>query len=216
MLWRKRQRLLKVFEPHTPRNAAQGWALHATRRRRIHEAEARALDHLRYWLGTVSATLAAVAGTSAFAAWQSNTESLVAGVGTVVVGVGAAVLGSALTFLDFGGRAEAHRRAATHYKNVLRKFEEVSGSRSDPGGALDDKHLETLSKLLAEADETAPVVPLRRGNNAEKQPFCFVKNAKELTPNRSPECGEHTARSESVRDARQNVPDEAGPSDDQA
>jgi len=190
MLWRERRKPIKVFEPDTSQQTAQGWALHTTRRRRIHEAEARVLDLLRYWLGTVSATLAAVAGTSAFAAWQSNTESIVAGVGTAVVGVGAAVLGSALTFLDFGGRAEVHRRAATRYKDILREFEEDCGLRPDPAGAIDKEHLDTLRKLLAEADEAAPVVPLRRGNNAEKQPFCFVRTAKELAPNRSPECGE--------------------------
>jgi hypothetical protein len=51
---------LNVFEPADRREAVEGWALHATRRRIIHEDEARRLDRLRYWLGGLSTALAAV------------------------------------------------------------------------------------------------------------------------------------------------------------
>jgi hypothetical protein len=177
------QEPLKVFEPENLEEAVQGWALHATRRRKIHEVEARHLDRLRYYLGTFSACLAAVAGTSAFAAWESNRESVAAGVVTAAVGIGAAILGSVLTFLDLGGRAEAHRRAATAYKNVLREFEEASGSRKEGQRALDLEAAQKLKTLLADADVTAPVVPVRRGEKVEREPFRFVRTADALTPN---------------------------------
>jgi hypothetical protein len=35
---------LKVFEPEDARSTLQGWTLHATRRRLIHEHEGRLLD----------------------------------------------------------------------------------------------------------------------------------------------------------------------------
>jgi hypothetical protein len=85
---------LTVFEPKNAREAVQDWALHATRRRKIHEAEARRLDRLRCWLGTLAACLAAAAGTSAFAAWESGRDSTAAGVATAIIGIGAAILGS--------------------------------------------------------------------------------------------------------------------------
>jgi hypothetical protein len=143
--------------------------------------------------------LAAVAGTSAFAAWQSNSESIAAGVGTVVVGAGAAVLGSALTFLDLGGRAEGHRRTAAAYKTVLRGFEEACGSRPNRGAALNGEVLRKLKTLLSEADGTAPVVPVRRGEKAERQRFCFVGAAAELTPNPSPKCDADASKAEDHR-----------------
>jgi hypothetical protein len=184
---------LRVFEPKDPHEAVQGWALHATRRRKIHEAEARHLDRFRYTVGTLATCLAAVAGTSAFAAWQSNSKSLAAGIATAIVGIGAAVLGSVMTFLDLGGRAEAHRRAASNYKNVLREFEEASGSRSNSNPNLHAELLPKLKTLLAEADGTAPTVPEARGRKIEQEPFSFVRTAEELTPNpsRTPDVSGH-------------------------
>jgi hypothetical protein len=91
---------LRVFEPESPREAVEGWALHATRRRMIHEQESRRLQHWHYALGTISACLAAVAGTSAFAAWQTGTKSIGAAVATACVGIGAAIIANALTFIS--------------------------------------------------------------------------------------------------------------------
>jgi hypothetical protein len=174
---------LNVFEPKDPQEVVQGWALHATRRRKIHEAEARSLDRLRYWLGTSSACLSAITGTSAFAAWESDRHSVAAGVATAVLGIGAAILGSILTFLDPGGRAEAHRRSAVAYKNVLREFEVASGSRLGGEGAVGKDDVQLLKRLLSEADAVAPVVPVGRAGAIEREPFRFVPTAGELAPN---------------------------------
>jgi hypothetical protein len=175
--------LLRVFEPDDPREAGQGWALHATRRRVIHEAEARHLDRWRYVLGIASTCLAAVAGTSAFAAWQSDTDNTAAAVVTAVVGIGAAILASILTFLDLGARAEANRRAASAYKGVLRDYEEAWSLRKEGQRALDPAALGALKRALAEADAAAPTVPVRRGAAVEGAPFDFVGTADELAPN---------------------------------
>jgi hypothetical protein len=180
-----RREPLKVFEPKDAHEAVQGWALHTTRRRKIHEAEARHLDRLRYYLGTLATCLAAVAGTSAFAGWQSGSKSIAAGVATAIVGIGAAVLGSVMTFLDLGGRAEAHRRAASAYKSIMREFEEASASRSDRNRSYDAEVLGRLKTLLSDADRAAPTVPAKRGETVEREPFSFVETADELTPNPS-------------------------------
>jgi hypothetical protein len=172
---------LVVFEPANGREAFEGWALHATRRRKIHEEEARRLDRLRYSLGMLSTALAAIAGTSAFAAWQSETDSVAAAIATAAVGIGAAVLANMLAFLDLGARAEAHRRTAAAYKRILRDFEEASAWRKKEDAAGPEKEtLGTLKVVLAEADASAPVVPARRGNKIERLPFSFVETAEEL------------------------------------
>jgi hypothetical protein len=177
---------INVFEPDDAREAAEGWALHTTRRRTIHEAEARRLDRLRQYLGTLAAILAALAGTSAFAAWESNRASVALGVVTALVGIGAAILGSVLTFLDLGARAEAHRRAAAAYKDVLREFEDACGTRPNSNAPPDREALRKLKELMHAADKAAPVVPYRLARKVEQQPFRFVGTADELSPNRPP------------------------------
>jgi hypothetical protein len=175
---------LSVFEPADRRETVQGWALHATRRRIIHEGEARRLDQLHNWAGVLSASLAAAAGTSAFAAWETGSKSLAAAIATAVVGIGAAVLGNVVTFLNFGARAESHRNAAAAYKNVLREFEEACGNSHDTKNELGPDTLATLKRLLADADTAAPTVPARRGEQIEQRPFRFVRKAEDLS--RSP------------------------------
>ena len=175
---------LNVFEPADRREAVEGWALHATRRRIIHEQEARRLDRLRYWLGGLSTALAAIAGTSTFAAWQSGSKNLAAAIITAAIGIGAAVVGNVVAFLDLGGRAEAHRHAAVAYKRILREFEEATGNSGEEKRELDSKTLSSLKSLLAEADRTAPTVPAGRGASIERRPFRFVRKAEDLANGR--------------------------------
>jgi hypothetical protein len=191
MSQRSDEQLLKVFEPRDSHETVRAWALHTTRRRMIHEQEARRLDWFRWVLGTVATCLAAAAGTSAFAAWQSPDPSTGAAVTTAVIGVGAAVLGSIMTFLDLGGRAEAHRRTASDYKRVMRVFEEASGSTAEASGstATSEQLVSGLMPLLADADRHAPTVPLKRAQKVEQRSFCFVSTANELAPNPCKEKG---------------------------
>jgi mannose-6-phosphate isomerase-like protein (cupin superfamily) len=170
MPWRRDQRPLNVFVPANPVETVRGWALHSTRRRVIHEAEARHLDRLRLWVGTLAVALSALAGTSAFAAWQGDKERPTLALVTVCVGILAAVLASAVTFLDFGTRAAAHRKAAAAYKAVIRDLE-----ARVPGAPL-----EPLKAQLAAVDEAAPTVPLKRGEDVEGRPVRFVASAAQL------------------------------------
>src|SRR6266851_3776217 len=99
MRWpgRKPPQLSWVFTPESSDETADGWALHATRRRKIHENEARFLDQWRYRFGALATAFAAIAGTSAFAAWQTASSTSTAwAVVTAIVGIGAAVLANAL------------------------------------------------------------------------------------------------------------------------
>jgi len=175
---------VRVFEPKDPREAVQGWALHATRRRRLHEHEARRLDRLRGWLGTTTTCLGAITGTSAFAAWQSSRDDLLLGAATAALGIAAAVLGSVLTFLDPGGRAEAHRHAAVAYKGILREFEAASAARPEGRGPIDLDVIQAMKALLAQTDAAAPVVPMGRAERLERSPFLFVETAEELATSR--------------------------------
>jgi hypothetical protein len=170
-----------VFTPESSGETAEGWALHATRRRKIHENEARLLDRWRYWFGSLAAAFAAVAGTSAFAAWQTDSsKSTVWAVVTAIVGIGAAVLANALAFLDFGGRAEAHRRAAVAYKDILRDFEEAFGLNENGSPSIDQTTLSELKSQLSEVDRAAPTVPVKRGSKIEQQDYDFATTAMEL------------------------------------
>jgi hypothetical protein len=173
---------LKVFTPQSRGETAEGWVLHATRRRRIHEEEARTLDRRRYIWGTLDAALAAVAGTSAFAAWKTSNNTLIA-VGAAILGILAAVLASALTFLDMGGRAETHQHAAIAYKEILREFEEAFGNGSQ---SIDSKTLSNLKSRLSKVDRTAPTVPVNRGSKIEQRDYCFVTKAQDLAAGACP------------------------------
>ena len=172
--------VLRVFEPSDPAEAAEGWTLHAARRRAIHELTARSLDRWRLTLGTAAAVLAAVAGTAAFAGWQAEDESLVAGVVTAAIGIASAVLANALAFLDLGGRAEAHRRSAARYKSALRGLELAAATGRGGGGDEGRAALERMRATLDQIDAEAPVVPLRRAHEIESRPFAFVATAEEL------------------------------------
>jgi hypothetical protein len=177
------QTKLPVFEPKDRAEVVEGWALHATRRRKTHEEQSRRLDRWHYVLGTIGAALVAAVGTSAFAGWQTHTRSIAAAVVTAAVGVAAAILANTLTFLNLGARAEAHRRAATAYKKVLREFEGTIGSRQADGEKLSDGDLTSLKALLDDADGGAPIVPETLGHDVDTQPFWFAPTADELAPN---------------------------------
>jgi mannose-6-phosphate isomerase-like protein (cupin superfamily) len=122
-----------------------------------------------------------VAGTSAFAAWQTDSsKSTVWAVVTASVGIGAAVLANALAFLDFGGRAEAHRWAAVAYKDILRDFEEAFGLNENGSPSIDPATLSKLKSQLSEVDRAAPTVPMKRGSKIEQEDYDFATTAVEL------------------------------------
>src|SRR5215831_10678127 len=87
-----------VFEPGDPNELLRGWLLHAHKGRDRHDLAARRCDQRRYLLGIPATVVAAIVGTSTFAALQASPERLL----QLVVGVLAiiaAILTSLQTFL---------------------------------------------------------------------------------------------------------------------
>lgn len=189
---------MKIFEPRDEEEARRGWLLHTRRRREIHELESRRLDGLRLTVGAVAAILAAVAGSAALAGWQSETKNTALGVVASAIGLIAAATAAAVSFLDFGGRAEAHRRTAAAYKDILRSFELWSAQRSNGHGQPVD--LADLKAKLAEVDAAAPAVPKRLGAQIENRPFEWVPTADLLSSTPAPPAGqfEEATSTESV------------------
>jgi hypothetical protein len=79
--------------------------------RLIHEDAARRIQTLPYDLGGPAVIIAALAGSSAVAAWGSGSPSRGLAVLSAFIAVRATALTAVLTFLDPGGRAERHRGA---------------------------------------------------------------------------------------------------------
>lgn len=171
---------MKIFEPLNDDEARRGWLIHTSRRRRIHELESRRLDRLRIGAGTIAAVLAAVAGSAALAGWQSKTSNAALAILASAVGLIAAAMSAAVTFLDFGGRAEAHRRSAAAYKDILRSFELWCAQRAESNGAA-AFDLTELKAKLAEVDAAAPTVPRNLAAQIETEPFEWVPRADELS-----------------------------------
>lgn len=175
---------MKIFEPVNDDEARKGWLVHTCRRRIIHEQESRRLDTLRLVGGATAAVLAAVAGSAALAGWQSESKNVALGVLASAVALIAAATAAAVSFLDFGGRAEAHRRSASAYKDIMRSFEMWSAERSN--GQAQPLDLAELKGKLAEVDAAAPPVPTRLGRRVEREPFEWVCTADMLAPSAAP------------------------------
>jgi hypothetical protein len=174
---------LKVFEPKTVGELLIGWQLHVSRRREIHETAARRAQGWSYAIGVPTAVLAALAGSSAVAAWQSEGSNATLAVVGGALGIVAAILVSVQTFLDLGARAEKHRQAAVSYKRLLRQFERIPPSHEklpDIGDKSElARALQELEAELAEVDSVAPVVPRRMAARVEARPMEVV-SAREL------------------------------------
>ncbi len=87
---------------------------------RAHYGTAIRLRHKNYWLGIPAIVLAAVVGTSVFAALESKPQlALQIAVGLMSIAV--AVLSALQTLLRFSERAESHRAIAAKFATLHRK-----------------------------------------------------------------------------------------------
>ena len=175
---------LRLFDPVETAELLRGWQLHVARRRAIHEAAARRLQRGSTWLAVPTTSLAAVAGTSAFAAGQAiSTADALAIVG-LVVGLGAAVTSHLQSNLNLAARAEAHRLAASSYKLLLRMFERLSPDmgRLPPIGSDDSLSavLQDIETRIADVDASAPIVPARLAQKEEAKEVVIVTEAAKL------------------------------------
>ncbi len=176
--------VLKLFDPSETSELLRGWQLHVIRRREIHEAAARRLQRATYWLGVPAAILSAIAGCTAFAAWQSDSANHTVAIVGFAIGIAGAIATQVQTFLDLGARAERHRQAAVKYKEILRTFERMSpdvGALPTSGSAdALTADLEALESRLAQIDGTAPVVPKRLAQRIEAQPVPIATTLEQL------------------------------------
>ena len=177
---------LNLFEPATVDGLLRGWQLHVSRRREIHERAARWTQTWSYWIGTPTAVLAALAGSSAVAAWQSEgANGMLAFIGGAL-GLAAAMLASVQTFLNLGARAEQHRQAANAYNKLLRSFERIPASPEALPKLGDDsplsRELRQFEAELAEVDTAAPVVPEGLAKEVESRLVKIATTACEMAP----------------------------------
>jgi hypothetical protein len=112
-------------------------------------------------LGTSSAALGAIVGTSIFATVQSSPSvdwRITAG----ILITGAALLGALQTFLDYAGRAAEYRTAGAAYGRLRREFDmfllKVSTSR-DRAQLMED--LSVLCRHIDEIGQQSPLIPQR-------------------------------------------------------
>ena len=169
--------VVRLFDPTDATELLRGWQLHVSRLRTVHEASARRLQRWNHWLGVPTTVFAAAAGTSAFAAGQAEGATDVLAITGLVVGATAAVTSHLHSSLDLGARAEAHRQAASHYKQLLRSFERLAPD----GGRVPADTLTTLENRLSEVDASAPIVPKRLAAQEESKRVVVVTEAVHLT-----------------------------------
>ncbi|HEY8543899.1 MAG TPA: SLATT domain-containing protein [Acidimicrobiales bacterium] len=174
--------VVRLFDPTDATELLRGWQLHVARRRTVHEASARRLQRWNQWLGVPTTVFAAAAGTSAFAAGQAANGSSqdVLAIAGLVVGAAAAVTSHLSSSLNLGARAEAHRQAAGHYKQLLRSFERLAPD----GGRVATDVLTTLENRLSEVDAGAPIVPKRLAQQEERKKVVVVTQAIDLASGR--------------------------------
>src|SRR5215510_413591 len=117
---------LRIYGFRGKTELLHGWQAHAKKQQIIHERSARRIQHWHYLIGGLAVVFASFAGSSAVAAWQTQNPSSALAIFSAVIATGAAVSAGVVTFLDLGGRAERHRKAAADYKQALRTLEAVA------------------------------------------------------------------------------------------
>jgi hypothetical protein len=180
----ERAGMVRLFDPVETAELLRGWQLHVARRRTIHEAAARRLQRGSTWLAVPTTILAAVAGTSAFAAGQADSATDALSIIGLVVGLTAAITSHLQSNLNLGARAEAHRLAASNYKVLLRMFERLSPAMGKlPPIGSDDPISATLQEIetrIADVDAAAPIVPARVAQREESKEVVVVTEATKL------------------------------------
>jgi hypothetical protein len=128
--------------------------------------------------------LAAVAGTSAFAAGQGVSARDALSIIGLVVGLSAATTSQLQSNLNLAARAEAHRLAASSYKVLLRMFERLSPDvgKLPPIGSDDSLSvaLKEIETRIADVDAGAPIVPARVAQREESKEVVIVTEAAKL------------------------------------
>jgi hypothetical protein len=172
-MWRSAPRPLPIYEFKEFTDLMDGWQTHVVKQLRIHEQSARRVQSLHYSLGVLAAVFASLAGSSAVVAWQTQTSNDALAIASAVIASGASVLTGAVTFLDLGGRAERHRKAAAAYKDALRELEAIpvrSALPHLPAPEQDAEVIDQLETTLRDIDASAPIPPRRIAERIARMP----------------------------------------------
>jgi len=144
---------------------------------RIHEQSSRSRQRRHHWLGSLAALFTAAAGSSAAVAWQQQTSYASLAFASALLAALASVFAGIITFLDLGGRAERHRKAAADYKRALRALEATAPPKNmlvadllnDPDQQI-SRFVNELKATLSDIDASAPIPPRRIAKRIEARP----------------------------------------------
>ena len=110
------------------------------------------------------------AGSSAVVAWQAQTSNATLALVSALIASVASVLTGVVTFLDLGGRAERHRKAAADYKGALRQLEATSFKPTwlDQPLKQESDLINQLQTTLRDIDASAPIPPRRIAERVDR------------------------------------------------
>jgi hypothetical protein len=167
--WRRPQ-TLPIYDFEEVPALMDGWQTHVAKQRAIHEQSARRVQSLHYSLGVLAAVFASLAGSSAVVAWQTQTSNATLALVSALIASVASVLTGVVTFLDLGGRAERHRKAAADYKGALRQLEATSfkPTRLDQPLKQESDLINQLQTTLRDIDASAPIPPRRIAERVDR------------------------------------------------
>ena len=167
--WRRPQ-TLPIYDFEEVPALMDGWQTHVAKQRAIHEQSARRVQSLHYSLGVLAAVFASLAGSSAVVAWQTQTSNVTLALVSALIASVASVLTGVVTFLDLGGRAERHRKAAADYKGALRQLEATSfkPTRLDQPLKQESDVINQLQTTLRDIDAAAPIPPRRIAERVDR------------------------------------------------
>ena len=167
--WRRPQ-TLPIYDFEEVPALMDGWQTHVAKQRAIHEQSARRDQSLHYSLGVLAAVFASLAGSSAVVAWQTQTSNATLALVSALIASVASVLTGVVTFLDLGGRAERHRKAAADYKGALRQLEATSfkPTRLDQPLKQESDLINQLQATLRDIDASAPIPPRRIAERVDR------------------------------------------------
>jgi hypothetical protein len=167
--WRRPQ-TLPIYDFEEVTALMDGWQTHVAKQRAIHEQSARRVQSLHYSLGVLAAVFASLAGSSAVVAWEMQTSNATLAIVSALIAGVASVLTGVVTFLDLGGRAERHRKAAADYKDALRQLEATSfkPTRLDQPLKQESDLINQLQATLRDIDASAPIPPRRIAERVDR------------------------------------------------
>ena len=133
----------------------RGWRRETRRAELAHSRATDVLSRRHFAVGGVATVLGATVSAGAFATLQGDRAPLGVRLGAAVIAAAAAGLIALQTYLNYGGRAEANRRASRAYDGLGHEMDQLlSGSLS----ALSSARLDRIRREFARAADAAPNV----------------------------------------------------------